>query len=58
MMVIYDPGAAPPYNRPWVRAYFQGCFGDRVDQPSKSYWVVPGTWPEWVFSSPQESAND
>lgn len=58
MMVIYDPSAIPPYNRPWVRSYFVGCFGNRTDSPSKSFWVVPGTWPEWVFHFPQEATTE
>lgn len=48
MMVIYDPTSKPPYNKPWWRSYFDGCFGDRVT-PCLSTWVVPGTWPEWAL---------
>lgn len=49
MMVIYDPSATAPYNKPWHRSAFIGCFGDRTDSPSRCSWVVPGTWPEWML---------
>jgi hypothetical protein len=49
MMIIYDPVAKAPYDKPWVRTVFEGCFGDRTDSPSASNWVVPGTWPEWML---------
>lgn len=48
MMVIYDPYAKPPYNKPWCRSAFVGCFGDRKE-PGLSSWIVPGTWPEWML---------
>jgi hypothetical protein len=47
VMVIYDSGGKPPYNRPWWRAPFDGCFGDRPG--AMCSWVVPGTWPEWML---------
>ena len=48
VMVIYDPGGTPPYNSPWWRAPFDGCFGDRVPG-SMCSWVPPGCWPEWML---------
>ncbi len=64
MMVIYDPnfgGGTKVFNKGkkqewshnysqcWTSHYYDGCFGDRKDTPSKSTWVVPGTWPEWAL---------
>jgi hypothetical protein len=58
MMVIYDPNPSytlggrrigPDPMKPWHRSYFDGCFLDRKDTPSKSTWVVPGTWPDWTL---------
>jgi hypothetical protein len=49
MMVIYDCTARPPYNKPWYRTPFDGCFGDRTHPPSLCNWVVPGTWPDWML---------
>lgn len=48
MMVIYDYTASAPYNKPWTRSYFDGCFGNRKT-PGLCVWVVPGTWPEWTL---------
>lgn len=49
VMVIYDPSGIPPYNRPWWRAPFDGCFGDRKYPASMCSWVPPGCWPEWML---------
>lgn len=49
MMIIYDPRSYTGKCVPWHRTYFDGCFGERTDSPSKCSWVVPGTWPEWAL---------
>jgi hypothetical protein len=49
LMVIYDPAAQEPYNKPWVRTPFTGCFGDRTDSPSRCSWIPPGCMPEWML---------
>lgn len=53
MMICYDPifGRATPSSscKPFAMRYYDGCFGDRADTPSKCSWVVPGTWPEWAL---------
>lgn len=49
MMIIYDSSAIAPYNAPWARSYFDGCFGGRKSPAGLSVWVVPGTWPEWAL---------
>ena len=46
VMVIYDPVSAKPYNKPWWRTPFDGCFGSRKDSPSKCSWIA--VWPEWM----------
>lgn len=42
MMVIYVPGFGV-----FHRAPFTGCFADLGG--SRSNWIVPGTWPEWML---------
>ncbi len=53
MMICYDPvfGIATGSSscRPFAFHYYDGCFGDRIDTPSRCAWVVPGTWPVWAL---------
>jgi hypothetical protein len=44
VMVIYDAFGAS--KKPWWRAPFDGCFGNRP-QPSLSSWIV--VYPEWML---------
>ena len=45
-MVIDDPNAVPPYNKPWGRPAFDHCFGARMD-PGLSSWIV--VFPKWML---------
>lgn len=43
MMVIYVPGC-----RIFYRSAIYDCFSSNAGG-TRSNWVVPGTWPEWML---------